>query len=161
MDTNISELKTADPETYGGIRAWVIIIYNSVGDRPDKQFCKAFKESYGLQMKVLYDPTGATQVYGDKETSIISNELGQIVSRFETDATNAIMEAIKAEAEAGIGQCSTQAICAEGDYCLPAPSGDGKECTQVCDVGQECPDEGDICHVYEEGNTSGACFPAE
>ena len=68
---------------------------------------------------------------------------------------------IKAEADAGIGQCSTQAICAEGDYCLPAPSGDGKECTQVCDVGQECPDEGDICHVYEEGNTSGACFPAE
>ena len=161
MDTKISELRTADPATYDGIRAWVIIIYNSEGEPPNKQYCKAFKESYGLEMTVLYDPTGASLVYGDKETSIISNELGQIVSKFDYDATNAILEVIKAEAEAGIGQCSTQAICAEGDYCLPTPSGEGKECTQLCDVGQDCPDPGDACHVYEEGNTSGACFPAE
>ena len=161
MDTNISELKKADPVTYDGIKAWVIIIYNSNGGPPDAEYCKAFQETHGLEMEVLYDPTGASMVYGDKETSVISNELGQIVSKFHDDALSAIMEVIQDEAEAGVGQCSTQAICPEGDYCLPTPSGVGKECTQLCDADQACPDVEDSCYVYDAGNASGACFPVE
>ena len=159
MDNGVEALKEAGQE---GIDAAVIIIYDSEGNPPDGHYCSAFKESYDLQMRVLYDPTGASRIYGNKETSIISNELGQIVAKYHDDALGSILTVIEDEANAGVGQCSTKDICSSHEYCLPTPEGVGKECTVLCDIedDQPCPNAGDVCHVYEDGNTNGACFPA-
>lgn len=143
------------------IEAWVIILYDAEGEPPDANFCKGFRDNYNLTgTRVLYDPWLASTIYGDKETSIISNEAGQIVSKHHSDALAAIMKVIEDELEAGPGQCSTPAICAEEEFCLPTPTDDGKACTTLCDNADPvpCPEEGDVCYIYKEGNTNGACF---
>lgn len=95
MDKEIQALKDAGGT---GIDASVIILYDAEGNSPDVNFCKAFRDGFGLSaMKVLYDPTLATAAYGDKETSIVSNEVGQIISEYHSDALEAIVEDITAE----------------------------------------------------------------
>ena len=95
MDKEIQALKDAGAE---GIDASVIILYDAEGDAPDANFCRGFRDSFGLTaMRVLYDPTLATAPYGDKETSIVSNEAGQIISEHHSDAFEAILEEIAAE----------------------------------------------------------------
>lgn len=95
MDKEIQALKDSGGE---GIDASVIILYDAEGNAPDANFCRGFRDSFGLTtMRVLYDPTLATAAYGDKETSIVSNEAGQIISEHHSDAFGAIVEEIATE----------------------------------------------------------------
>ncbi len=56
--------------------------------------------------------------------------------------------------------CQSGFDCAGEDLCLPSPDGESKLCTSLCTVADpvEC-DEDEFCHVYQEGNPTGGCFP--
>lgn len=60
----------------------------------------------------------------------------------------------------GVGGCTTSAVCADGEVCVPTPTGEKKACTTVCDAGNDagCP-EGWGCWLYSEEKDNGVCFP--
>jgi len=92
VNDEITALKDAGGE---GIEAWVIILYDSESEAPDVHYCKGFEKAYGLEsMRVLYDPTQATMIYGDRETSIITDHQGQIVSEHHSDALENVVAEI-------------------------------------------------------------------
>lgn len=80
-----------------GFEAWAILIYDQNGAPPTAEYCKAYKEAYGLEMRVLYDPTLATAIYGDKETSIVLSKKGVIVHEAHSDLPGVIRKAVEAE----------------------------------------------------------------
>lgn len=95
MDKEIQALRDGGGT---GIDASVIILYDAEGNAASAEFCRGFRDNFGLTaMRVLYDPTLATAPYGDKETSIISNEHGEIIAEHHTDAFEAIVEQITNE----------------------------------------------------------------
>ena len=56
--------------------------------------------------------------------------------------------------------CQSGFDCNGEDICLPSPDGAEKLCTSLCTAADpvEC-DEDEFCHVYQEGNPTGGCFP--
>jgi hypothetical protein len=95
VDTEIQALREAGGED---IEAWVIILYDAESEPPDANYCKAFRDGFGLDaMRVLYDPNLAMGIYGDRETSIVVDALGQIVSEHHSDALENIVAEIAAE----------------------------------------------------------------
>ena len=95
MDKEITALKDAGGEA---IEAWVIILYDAESEPPDANFCKGFRDAYGLEsMRVLYDPTQAMTIYSDRETSVVIDGLGQIVSEHHSDALENVVAEIAAE----------------------------------------------------------------
>ena len=152
MDEIYEELKDQ------GYESWAILIYDQNGEPPTKEYCKAYRDGYGLKMRVLYDPTQATAVYGDKETSIVSNEAGDIVYRAESDLPVILRQAIEDELAAAYGECSDVAVCGD-EYCAPTPAGDAKICAPICTYGDDstCP-EGEVCYRYDETKEKGFCF---
>ncbi|MDP6943453.1 MAG: matrixin family metalloprotease, partial [Myxococcota bacterium] len=56
--------------------------------------------------------------------------------------------------------CQSGFDCNGDDICLPSPDGASKLCTSLCTAADpvEC-DEDEFCHVYQEGNPTGGCFP--
>lgn len=96
-----------------GLEAWVIIINDQNAEPPTKEFCKAYKEGYDLKMRILYDPNLVTAIYGDKETSIVTNESGVIVHEAHSDLPEVIRKAIEDELAADYGECSNPAACGE------------------------------------------------
>ncbi len=141
-----------------GLEAWAILIYDQNGEPPTNEYCKSYKEAYGLEMRVLYDPNLATAIYGGKETSIINNEAGQIVHEAHSDLPTILRQAIEDELEAGYGECSAPAVCGE-EFCAPTPTGDSKVCAPLCTYGDDstCP-EGETCWRYDETKDAGFCF---
>ena len=141
-----------------GFESWVILIYDQNGEPPTKEYCKAYKDGYQLKMRVLYDPNQATAVYGDRETSIVSNEAGNIVFRAESDLPLQLRQAIEDELVAGYGECSTALVCGE-EYCAPSPAGDANICAPLCTYGDDstCP-AGEVCYRYDETKEKGFCF---
>ena len=152
MDKIYEELK------HKGYESWAILIYDQNGEPPTKEYCQAYRDGYGLKMRVLYDPNQATKVYGDKETSIVSNEAGAIVYRAESDLPISLRQAIEDELKAGYGECSDTVVCGD-DYCAPAPSGDTKVCASMCTFGDDstCSD-GKTCYRYDDSKDNGFCF---
>ena len=141
-----------------GYKSSVILIYDQNGGPPTAEYCKAYKKGHGLKMRVLYDPLQATAIYGDKETSIVSNEAGVIVYRAESAILDALQGVIEDELAAGFGECSTAAVCGD-NYCAPTPKGDGNRCAEMCTFGDDttCP-EGKVCYRYDETKQKGFCF---
>ena len=152
MDIIYEELKEQ------GYESWVILIYDQNGAPPTQEYCKAYRDGHGLKMRVLYDPNQTTAVYGDKETSIVSNEAGTIVYRAESDLVVELRKAIEDELEADFGECSTAAVCGE-EYCAPTPAGDAKVCAPMCTFGDDttCP-QGEVCYRYDGTKEKGFCF---
>ena len=152
MDEIYEELKDQ------GYESWAILIYDQNGEPPTKEYCKAYRDGYGLKMRVLYDPNGATQMYGDKETSIVSNEAGVIVYEAHSDLPSALRQAIEDELDAGYGECSDAAVCGD-EYCAPTPTGDAKICAPMCTYGDDstCP-AGEGCFRYDDSKEKGFCF---
>ncbi len=142
-----------------GLVAWVILIQDDQFQYPDAAYCEKYKKFQEIEMRVLYDPTGATSIYGGKETSIITNEAATIVFEAHADLTNQITQAIIGELSALPGECSDSQICQGDDKCMPKPVGDKKKCTALCvvDDAASCPD-GQVCWQYQAGATTGACF---
>ena len=151
-----------------GLEAWAILIYDQNGEAPTASYCKAYRDGYGLKLRVLYDPheldtasgkmLPRTRVYGDKETSIVSNDEGIIVYEAHSDLPTILRAQIEAELAAGPGECSSQAVCGD-KFCVPTPLGDAKMCSTTCTYGDDstCPD-GEVCWRYSEDKTTGACF---
>jgi len=152
MDDIYEELKDQ------GYESWAILIYDQNGEPPTKEYCKAYRDGYGLKMRVLYDPNGATKMYGDKETSIVSNEAGIIVYEAHSDLPIAIRQAVEDELKAGYGECSDPAVCGD-EYCAPTPVGDTKICAPMCTFGDDstCP-QGEVCYRYDDSKENGFCF---
>jgi len=150
-----------------GLEAWAILIYDQVGEAPTADYCKSYRDGHKLKLRVLYDPheddgngnmVPRTRAYGDKETSIISNEEGIIVYEAHSDLPDLLRTTIESELAAGIGECSTQDMCKDKD-CVLTPQGDAKICSTTCTYGDDttCP-EGEVCWRYSEDDASGACF---
>ena len=146
-----------------GLETWIILLQDSNFSTPTSDYCKTFKAQHNLKMRVLYDASGVTGIYGIKETSIVSNEQGIIVNKFLSDSPATIKEALIKELATGPGQCKDDLIC-QGAQCLPTPSGDGYVCATQCDPAapSSCP-EGKSCYSYSEADAPSmagisACF---
>jgi hypothetical protein len=145
-----------------GLEAWVILIQDDQFQYPNAAYCTKYKKSHGIDMRMLFDPTGATAIYGGKETSIVTNEAATIVYETHADLVTQVTNAIVGELAALPGECSDASVCAEGDMCMPTPAGDAKKCAPICVHGDpaSCP-EGEVCWRYSAGAPTGACFAAE
>ena len=142
-----------------GLEAYVILIQDDQFQYPDAAYCEKYKKQHEIEMRMLFDPTGATSIYGGKETSIITNEAATIVYEAHADLTTQITQAIVAELSALPGECIDSQICKGDDKCMPKPVGDKKKCAALCitDDPASCP-EGQTCWQYQAGATTGACF---
>ena len=95
MNKEIRALREAGGE---GLEAWVIILYDAQGETADANFCKGYRDTAGLDaMRVLFDPSLATAIYGDKETSIIIDSSGMILSEHHSGALEAIVSRLAEE----------------------------------------------------------------
>ena len=80
-----------------GLVAYLIIIQDKLGLPPTSTFCQQWKSTNNPTMKLLIDPTGATGIYGPKETSLVINETGKIVFKAYGDKTKPLEDAIQLE----------------------------------------------------------------
>jgi hypothetical protein len=143
--------------------AWIILIQDSLFELPDATYCKQYEAQHAFSMPLLFDPTGATSIYGGKETSIVTNENGTIVFEGHSDSIATIRAAVEAELATPHGQCNSAVVCSDNEYCLPLPVTEtGNICTTTCTYGDDstCP-EGQTCWRYSEDKTTGACFMPE
>ncbi len=131
-----------------GLETWIILLQDSNFATPTSSYCKTFKAQHNLKMRVLYDASGVTGIYGIKETSIVSNEQGVIVNKFQSDAPATIKEALVKELATGPGQCKDELIC-NGHACLPTPAADAMVCAEQCDPAapNSCP-TGKSCFTF-------------
>ena len=54
-----------------GVKGYFILIANQQNMAPSAADCKKYREDYGLDVTLLYDPTGATSAYGGMEMTYI------------------------------------------------------------------------------------------
>ncbi len=143
-----------------GLEAWVILLADGNFQVPTPGYCQQFKDLHNLQMRVLYDGDQVTGMYGQKETSIISNEAGTIVFEGHSDAAQTILNAVIDELNVGPGQCTHDQICQGEGKCLPTPGNTAYVCADMCTEGDDsaCP-EGHSCYTYgPELQGYSACF---
>ena len=55
------------------------MIANAQGKNPTKFDCKMFQGQQMLGARILFDPTISTNIYGSKETFMVTNERAKIV----------------------------------------------------------------------------------
>lgn len=67
--------------SHAGLRGIAVLMADSFKNPPTAHDCKNWREEKGLEMLVLYDPTGVTLHYGGKETSVLTDSTGVIVFR--------------------------------------------------------------------------------
>lgn len=146
-----------------GLVAWVILIQDAEFNSPKAGYCKQYEASHPMSLRLLFDPTGDTAIYGSKETSIISNEAGTITFEGHSDTPELIRSALIAELADVEGACYSAAQCAQGQYCVPLPyEVEGYEvsvCAELCAIDDPaaCP-EGKACEQLQPGNPNGACL---
>ena len=150
-----------------GLQSWIILLQDSNFRTPDSAYCAEFKKQHNLKMRVLYDANAVTGIYGIKETSVVTNEQGVIVAKFQSDAPTTIKAALVDELSIGPGQCKSDPICGTDGICLPTPTGSGNVCSSQCEPANKgsCPD-GKVCFTYGEShgdvlNGTSACFKPE
>jgi hypothetical protein len=61
-----------------GLTTWFIMIVNTLGKVPTKMDCKLFQNRQGHTARILFDPTYATAIYGNKETFFVTNKQAEI-----------------------------------------------------------------------------------
>mgnify|MGYP005672642217 FL=1 len=144
-----------------GLVAWVILIQDSQFNSVTPGYCKQYAQTHPMTMRLLYDPSGDTSIYGGQETSIISDESGTIVFEGHSDAPALIEKALIAELTDVDGACWDANQCTQGQYCVPLPQEiDGYEvsvCAELCADDSACPD-GKTCEQLQPGNPNGACL---
>lgn len=75
--THVNAIYEAKRAAYGAqFEAWVVISENSEQGQPDAAFCSTVRARYGLQMPVLFDPTGEFQ----RTFQVVPNEMNLILS---------------------------------------------------------------------------------
>jgi hypothetical protein len=144
-----------------GLVAWVILVQDSTFSLVTDGYCKQYAQTHPMTMRLLYDPTGGTQIYGNQETSIISDENGTIVFEGHSDAPELIEKALIVELTDVEGACWDANQCTQGQYCVPLPQEvQGYEvsvCAELCADDATCP-EGKTCEQLQPGNPNGACL---
>ncbi len=78
-----------------GLQPWFIMIANPNGNVPSKFDCQTFAAQQGIKGRVLYDPTLGSQVYGNKETVVVTNAKAEITYKQTGINLNAIEQAVK------------------------------------------------------------------
>tara|TARA_Y100001968_G_C19032280_1_gene560435 strand:+ start:148 stop:675 length:528 start_codon:yes stop_codon:yes gene_type:complete len=156
------------------MKAWVIVISDQDDDPPDAEFCKAYRDAQNIDIPILYDPTGATTVYGYNETTVVSNDEGRIVEVlrstsentlplfvWEDDLVSYLREVILNELAVGPGECSAFTVCADGESCLETPDGKAQVCASPCvpDTDEGCPED-HLCWASVDAPEEGFCFDA-
>ena len=61
-----------------GVEGYLILIADQQGGPPGEAACKKFREDYGIEITLLYDPEGLTAPYGSMEMTYILNSDAQI-----------------------------------------------------------------------------------
>lgn len=151
-----------------GLVAWVILIQDSSFNLVTEGYCKQYAQTHPMSMRLLYDPSGDTIIYGDGEASheisVISDEEGKIVSKFISDAPETIEKALIAELTDVEGACWAPSQCGDGQYCVPLPQPvEGYEvsvCAELCTEASPCP-EGKVCEQLQAGAANGVCLLPE
>ena len=151
-----------------GLVAWVILIQDSQFNPVTSGYCKQYAATHPMSMRLLYDPSGDTIVYGDGEASheisVISDEDGKIVAKFISDAPTTIEKALIAELTDVEGACWDANQCEDGQYCVPLPQKvEGYEvsvCAELCTDDTPCPEDKE-CVQLQPGNANGACLAPE
>ena len=164
MNTVYEELN--DP----GLEAWVVLWQDSQFNSPTEGYCKQYLATHPMSMKLLYDPQGGTEVgigiYGEMETSLVTNEDGRIVAKFLKDSPGLIRTAILQELVDVDNVCMQTSECASGQGCVPLPEPiqghDVHVCAPFCDLtgADTCP-AGTLCTQLQEGQDNGACLPTD
>jgi len=103
------------------LEAWVILIQDAEFKPPSAGFCKQYSKSHPTSMRMLFDATGGMAIYGEKETSIISDGDGVIVFEGHSDTPELIERALIAKLSGVEGACWTDEQCGEGRHCALAP----------------------------------------
>ena len=104
-----------------GLVAWVILIQDAEFNPPTAGFCKQYAKSHPTSMRMLFDPTGGMAIYGEKETSVISDGDGVIVFEGHSDTPDLIERALIAKLSDVEGACWADEQCGEEQRCALAP----------------------------------------
>ncbi len=64
-----------------GLSAIAVLISDAQGDPPTALACKQWQEDKDLTMTVVYDPLGKMEIYGKKETTVVTDRDARIVHR--------------------------------------------------------------------------------
>ncbi len=83
--------------TSQGLKPYIVMISDKFGNPPNTTACKAFQAQNSIGATVLYDATGATAIYGSKETNLVVNENGVITAKIQGAEAAKIDSAIAAE----------------------------------------------------------------
>ena len=62
-----------------GLKAYVIIVEDTLGDPPTTAYCKKWRDSHKLAATVLFDGKGVMKAYGGRMTTMVTNEKAVIV----------------------------------------------------------------------------------
>jgi len=62
-----------------GVEGFVVLVSDQQGGPPGEAACQKFKEDFGLELTLLYDPAGLTAPYGTKEMTYVLNTEAQLV----------------------------------------------------------------------------------
>ena len=88
-------------------------IADLTGGPPDAAFCAQYADLKGFTMKTVYDADGAMAAYGGDGTALLLNERAQIVWKASGASVPETADALEAELEAVLGECSHPAACGE------------------------------------------------
>ncbi len=102
-----------EPFEAQGLVGWVVLTADLTGGPPDAAFCAQYADLKGFTMKTVYDADGAMAAYGGDGTALLLNERAQIVWKASGASVPETADALEAELEAVLGECSHPAACGE------------------------------------------------
>jgi len=66
-----------------GIEGFVILLSNQWGETPTATDCKKYVADHDLTMTMLYDPSGASTIYGGMEISMVMDPAAKITFKVQ------------------------------------------------------------------------------